>query len=368
MSINLKKFVDINIQPHEKSVADYVRDTVVIYTADGIPSTVHEFSNMDEVLAYESTFTSESYDTVKKYLQVYFDNGGVKAKVYDGIAYDTLSKDMIKALDNNFITIVYACTDSDRAACYTAMKNLANQLNADNDVYGINEKIIIASTANYNDEDKVKNFAVKYINDSTELGNEMTIAAYLSQTNILGSDTIYDYMFTEEKVTITDITDTIYQSIIDNNINVDVNLSGTIRNCGGNCKDGDDLVNNFVRIILHQTLTTQLINLLAQKIKSNTGISKIYAVIAQELEKYKTCGYLTTDKVWLDLPLKVDKNGKSYTIINTGDALLNGYLVKVLPMSALSEVDKTRHMTPPIYVVLADQYGIRKITITGDVI
>lgn len=367
--INLKRFVDIDIQPHEANEVISTRDTIALFTYEGSVNKVSTFTNIsDAIVAYGA----ES-DTVK-YLSVYFDNGGIKANVYENVAYSALTADKIKALPEEIICVACVAQDDDIEKCYTALKMIATLLNADKDVYGINEKIIVARThkAELNDSnkyvvdtDEVKNFAVKY---STVPGAEMTMLAYLSQIDVYGADTVQDYAFTEETIAEEDINDNLYAAITDANMNVDIDLSNAIRNCGGNCKDGFDLVNSYVRIVLHQTLTEQLLDLLTQKIKSTTGVSKLYAVIAQELEKYKTAGYLTTDKLWTDRTLSVTYNDMSYVIINKGDALLNGYVIKILPMSSLTDADKKSHSTPPIYVVIADQYGIRKITINGEVI
>lgn len=357
--INLKRFVDINIQPKPESSVLGIRDTVVLFTPDGSLGEYQEFRKLADVTYADTTDTY-------KYLEMFFNNGGIKARVYEGIAYSDITTSMIKALDNEFICIACVTETAHKQDCYDAMKALAQALEEDADVYGINEKILLASSESSTvDTDKVKNFAVKY---SHTLGAEMTIAAYLCQINIDGVDTVQDYAFTQEKITAEDISDNFYGELQTGNFNVDVLLANAIRNCGGNMKDGQDIVNNYVRIILHQTLTDQMLTLLAQKIKSTTGVSKLYAVIAQELEKYKTAGYLTTDKVWLDNDLKVTVNNTDYTIINKGDALLNGYVIKILPMSALTDTDKLEHKAPPIYVVIADQYSIRKITIQGEVI
>lgn len=357
--VNLKRFVDINIQPHITKSIDAIRDTIALFTYEGTESTVKEFSNLAEV-----TYDAES-DTYK-YLKVYFDNGGIKAKVYEGINYSALTKDMLKSLPNELIAVACVASDENVEACYTALKTLVIAMNADTTVYGINEKFIIARTKNEDiDTASVKNFAVKF---SSQLGAEMTIAAYVSQTDINATNSIHDYAFTEEILEEENITDELYDAIQTANMNVDIELANAIRNCGGNCKNGYDLINSYVRIILHQTLTAQLIELLTQKIKSSDGTSKLYAVISQELEKYKNCGYLTTDKMWADKPIVISYNHHSYTIINKGDALLNGYIIKILPMTSLTEEDKAKHSTPPIYVIIADQYGIRKITINGEVI
>lgn len=358
-NINLKRFVDIDIQPRVTSNVSGVRDTIALFTPEGTANNVVTFSSLSSV-TYATT--SDTY----KYLKIFFDNGGIKAEVHEGVSYSSLTKAMILALDNKRICIACVAPAASKQACYTAMKTLAVALNTDSTVYGINEKMLIACSESSDvDTASVKNFAAKY---STVLGGEMTIAAYLTRINTEGIDSIQDYAFTQETIDAEDITDTFYGTLQDNNMNVDIDLSGTVRNCGGNMKNGADIVNNYVRIILHQTLTTQLLGLLTQKIKSSTGVSKLYAVIAQELEKYKNCGYLTSDKVWLDNDLKVTVNNVTYTIVSKGEALVNGYVIKILPMTSLSDADKTAHKAPPIYVIIADQYSIRKITVNGEVI
>lgn len=377
-NIDLKQFVDINIQAHVTSAVSGIRDTVVLFTPVGDLNTVKVFNSLSEV-----TYSEDS-DTYA-YLKQYFDNGGVKAEVREGVAYTALTKEMITSLPNDRICIACVAPAENKEECYVALKNLAVSINADSNIYGINEKLLLASThvdvSRLSESDysvSVKNFAVKY---SSILGAEMSIAAYLSQIDIDETNSVKDYAFTQEILSSYDddtmswtvssgenINTADYMTIQNVNMNVDVDLANAVRNCGGNCKDGADIVNNFVRIVLHQTLTDQLVNLLAQKIKSTTGVSKLYTVIAQELERYLNCGYLTTDKVWLDNTLKVTRNNVAYTIINKGDALTNGYSIKILPMTSLTATEKAEHKAPPIYIVIADQYSIRQITINGEVI
>ena len=104
------------------------------------------------------------------------------------------------------------------------------------------------------------------------------------------------------------------------------------------------------------------------KLKNNDGVGKIYATICSELANYRTCGYLSTDKTWTDPTMKVNVNGKTYTIIEEGTPLINGYKVTVLPLASLSQNDIILHKAPPIYIIIADQYGIRSITVNGEII
>ena len=357
--INLKRFVDINIKQHAVASIVGTRDTVVLFTSEGLNGT----TNLIESMTDANAKYAEMPNTLA-YLKVFFDNSGVKVLVVEGVNIDNVNADKVKDLDNSYICIAYASASNELDANYSKLKQLATTRAADSTIYGINEKIILAATGS-DDATSVKNFAVKR---SSVQGAEMTIAAYLTKINVYGVDTVYDYAFTQEVLTEESLTDLQFGTIMSNNMNVDINLANSVRNCGGNCKDGSDIVNTYVRIILHQTLTDVLLQLLSQKIKNTSGISKIYAVISQELERYLTSGYLTTDKVWTDKDLTVNYNGQTYTIIEQGTALTNGYLIQVLPFSSLTESDKAAHKAPPVYVVIADQYGIRQITVNGEVI
>lgn len=351
-NIDLRKFVDINIQKHVDAVISGTRETVALFTDVGNKGTVRIISNLaDAKAAYSSNAD------VLKYLTMYFNHNGCKVAVYEG--YASITKDDILALPDEYICI--ASTNMS----YNGLSGLAEDLNLDAAIYGIKEKLIFARTTSFDDMSPTKNFVVKY---SSEVGAEMTMLAYLSRINVYGIDTVFDYAFTQESLKSEDITDANFDALMENNINVNIYLANASRVCGGNCKDGTEMTNNFVRIVLHQTLTNRLIQLLTQKIKSNSGLGKIYTVIAQEMAHYLSCGYLTTDKVWSDDSLTVNVNNNSYTIIEKGTPLINGYAVKVLPLSSLTDVDKAQHRAPLIYLIVADQYAIRKITINGEVI
>lgn len=357
--INLKRFVDIDIEQHVKSTVVGTRGTVVLYTSDGTAGT----TKLIESLA-DATTNYGTMPTTIAYLNIFFNNGGVSVLVVEGVTYTGVTNDVISNLEDKYIVIASANPDTNREAAYNALKGVATTRAADSTIYGINEKIILARTTT-NDTTTVKNFGVKY---SNTLGAEMTIAAYLSRINVYRNDNVADYAFTQETITAETLTDTVFGQIIDNNMNVDVYLANSTRNMGGNLKDGADLVNSYTKIILHQTLTERLINLLTSKIKGAKGLSQIYATIAQELESYRDCGYLTTDKVWTDDDLTVTYNSQNYTVVTKGTALVSGYVIKVLPLSALTTEDKAQRKAPPVYVIIADQYGIRKITINGEVI
>lgn len=367
--INVKRFVDIDIKTNVISSTVGTRDTVVLFTPDGTLGTQNLIKSLKEA---EDTYST--METTIAYLRIFFNNGGAKCLVVEGTAYSSITASTIAALDDKYILIVAAAPNVNINACCAAMKEIAITRNADATIYGVNEKLIITRTTEANDTASVKNYIVKL---STTLGAEMTVAAYLSRINVYKTDVVYDYMYTKETLGIdpsthlpiyTQLTTDQYDTIIANNYTVDTMLADNVVNLGGNCKDGADITNTFVNIVLHQTLTDRLLKLLQQKIKNSTGLAQIYTVLAQELEEYRTAGYLATDKIWNKDDLTITYNNVEYTLITTGTPLVTGYYISVLPISSLTDADKAARKTPPIYVILADQYGIRQITVNGEVI
>ena len=202
----------------------------------------------------------------------------------------------------------------------------------------------------------------------------MTIGAYLSRIDVYGTETVQDYAYTREisyskNISLDEnIDDDTFKNIIESNCNVDIYLAGSVRNCGGNLTNGLDLVNQYVLIILHQTLTDRVLSVLANKVKGQTGVNIIHTTIVSEMDRYLLNGYLNTDRIWNRESVEITYNGQSYSIIEADTPLDSGYKVVILPISSLSDDDIKNHSVPPIYVILSDSYGIRYVTINGDVI
>lgn len=371
--IDVRRFVDINIKQHVETQISGTRDTLVLYTHEGTlgkisgntATTISDKEILASWAAAEAVYPTKTFPDTNAYLSMYFQNSGARVVVIEGVDYTKLTADMLKSLDNKFILIGLCSAKTNVELAYDALKKLATARETDKDIYGVNEKIIFARTETATDASTVSNFASKY---SKVYGAEMTMAAYLSGIDVYGVSTVNDYMYTAESINEEVLTDTLYETLTLNNMNVDTFFAGNVRNLGGNLKNGADLTNSYVRIILHQTLTERLLELLVTKIKNVDGIGKIYATISKELENYRSCGYLSTDKIWTDKTMTVTVNGKQYTIIEEGTPLTNGYYVQVLPMSALTEADRAARKAPPIYVIIADQYGIRAITVNGEII
>ena len=375
-NIDLRRFVDIDIIAKNIIYNDATRDTAVLLVKG---SSEKELLLAEHAVISSNDVPGANAANVQKRINIFFSNGGKKLllKTYSSIES---VKTWIKTNDEYVVICnVDASDDSSDAVA------LATYFQGQSDFYGIKEKIFVARTDKSSDYKKyslIKNLAVKV---SSYHGAELTIAAYLTNMNLDGINSVFDYCYTEEvktfgpaaedpsdaSVVIFDaenITDEEFETIQSGNMNVDVVLSNSIRDVGGNLSNGADIVNTFVKIVLHQTLTATLLALLTEKIKDSTGTSKIYSTIVAELERYRMNGYLTTDKVWTKGDMNVTVNGQTFKVIDNNTPLNDGYYVKVLPLSALTEQDKATRSAPPIYVFIADQYGIRKITINGEVI
>ncbi len=380
-SIDIRNFVDVNITSKSTASIHSTRERTVLFTNDtGLTTSSKVFTSLKEVeTTYGSNYTTK--DTYK-YAKVYFEAGGNELKViYVATMTAEVMLPLVNELPDEEIVIGIAATGGASAELAATLSQQYNvQSNVDGfAVYGVNQKIFlgavdykdfITSTNTYAKAD-VENFALKVGDLKNQTGCEMTIAAYLSKIDFYGINTVQDYAYTKEALDVSEYPENlnaVVQSVLANNSNITVEIANSVRNIGGNLTNGEDLVNKFALIVLHQTLSQRVFNNLSQKIKGNGAITALYSTISQELNRYVTSGYLTTDKYWSEQDLTLRYNGKTYTLISQGTALNQGFKITILPLTSLTPEDKAQHKAPLIYVILADSYSIRKVVINGEVI
>lgn len=350
-SIDIRRFVNINILPHISQNVNSTRDTTVLFSNEIANESFDKtFNSLEEVK--KDNDIKNLVNTVK-YAEIYFNNNGNKLRIIKS-TLDSL-KNNINKLEDKYIVVAFT------EGTYSNLVNIAKQLESN---YGVKQKIILSRTNSTTIFEKLNNLVVKY---SNEIGAEMTVAAYLSNIDVYGINTVQDYAFTKENITPEEQNDDLLESILQT-ANVDMMLAGTVRNLGGNLTNEYSLVNQFCLIVLHQTVTERVLNLLTQKIKGNDGLTALHSVISQELGKYVTSGYLSTDKIWKDKDLTITYNNQSYTIIKQGTSLSLGYKIAILPLTSLTDEDIANKKTPPIYIILSESYGIRMVEISGEVI
>ena len=404
-SIDIRHFVDINIINKKVSAeVASTRETVALFTLDDkfapITGDVEyaEYNSLQEIEAVSDFADSDKSKAIYKYAKVFFDNGGIKLRLINPnfgnngtplteITYSDVLP-FVKALPNEIIVVgVVNATITNNLSTITALANEYNNSIIDGfAVYGINEKYFIAnqlytaeteSITYTKDTDSitvafadVKNLAIKLIDQTNQIGGEMTIAAYLSQIDVYKTNAVKDYQFTQEIITKFNVSNmnSYVSYAINNHKNITIDINGINRNIGGDLTTGEDLVNKYALIILHQTLSQRVFEVLSQKLKGNDAITAIYAAMSRELNRYIVSGYLTTDKTWTNDDLTIVKNNTTYTLITKGTALVQGYKITILPYASLTSAEISQHKVPYIYVVLADSYNIRKATIYGETI
>lgn len=360
--IDIRNFVDVNIVDKTMISTVTTRDTMVLFTEEAIneDSDINYFNTFDSLDKFNQIYSGSSYQITAQYLDVFFKNGGLKVKlVYCASSIQSSELlTIINALPKKYIVL----------AGTTSLLSALEDVAASATWTGIDKKIILTRTESYSEEistlQSVDYLAKKY---SLVVGAEMSIGAYLTQINMNNVDAIQDYCFTLELLNAGTDSDDVLTALQERNINVDIELANSIRNIGGNMTNGLDLVNEYTLIVLQQTVTDVVLQTLLRKIKGESGLAAIRTAISEELQRYVTNGYLTTDKVWPNADYSVNVKGKDYVIVEANTPLTKGFIIKILPLSSLTGEEKLERKTPRIYIILADMYGFRKVAIDGEV-
>ena len=420
----LNKYYDTDIYKWDTSTSSYSLPELYEFFYKG-PSTEIDKSATEIITL---TFKDNLKD-IYEYLRVYFNNGGVKVKlipVSSTVSVDDLVT-KISELNDEYI-VVSAVLDSNVLSLSnlnkvakkldklyygtdltTAKGNLIN-ISSAKTKSGIHRKLLL-TRAKYNDikskSDSTgskyadleniytsKSLIVKYAScrntydddlnvtgTEEQIGDEMSIAAYLSRINIDNSGSVADYCYTTEAcypdvkcedsthgTTSVEVDDDLYDVLKSAHFTFVTRLANQNKAVGGDTCAGYSFVNEYISIIVHQTVTNALINVLVNKPSSTTISGLMNSTICSELTKYVTNGYLTKNKTWYDSTLNVTKNGTEYTIITNGTALNKGYYVTVLPNSSLTQTEKKNHQAPYAYIILAETDAIRVIDVGGEII
>lgn len=353
MSVKLTNFVEINIKRHYTTAPSGLRDTAGIF-----------YYNLTLTAGQTGMFDVADLPAVvetalEDYISFFKANGGRELKVYASNAKDQATfNEAMSAFDYKECVIgLVGITVSEAVERVTAYNDSVDALD---------RKLFVINHDDADEQTATENLAVKV--GSLELA--ATVLAYYTQFNIYDSDAAQDYAYTVEKVPngfdkedYEQSENGVVANVLARNLNCDVELAGAMRNIGGNDLKGNSLTNQFMLLVLQQTLTERLVNLLTQKIKYNEyGINAILNCISAELNRYVKNGFLTTNKVWTDGDLYY----KGYKIIDNNTLLNTGFKVVMLPYETLTPEQIQLHQCPAIYILIADSYAIRKIVIDGD--
>lgn len=379
MSVNIRNFVNTNIQRYVSVPVDSTRDTTALFLGDdftacvgktyiGITNETYEsstlksitlnyFTTSEKVVASE-TLSVEDFGTLVSYLRMYFNNSGVKVKCFSGELADTT----IASLDDKIIVLVQlgkTYTDTTDETCDYV-----------DTLVGVKRKIIVGRIDATNETKSILtkcNYGCLALKYSTIVGAEMAIAGYLSSINVYDEDDVKDYDFTIEKgfendKAISDkiTTESDTSSLADISINFDMYIADEMRNIGGNLTNGNSVVDEFILIVLQQLVTDNVMKTLSSKIKGQSGISAIRTSISEILNNFVSSGYLVTDMLWTDKDLYITNSltSKSELVISKNTPITTGYHIHMFKMG-----DDRRSVNS--YIVLPTAKGIRYVDIQG---
>ena len=363
MSINLTNFVKINIVNHIDTDVKGTRDTALLlsFGADATGASVIKTTKSD----YATVLAADA--KALACAKIFYANGGVKLDVLKVL--NTISAQDFKTLmentdivDTKYVVVGETGLDHDKFETLVKGINLDEQDGIYHKLY-VGETTIPAdwSTLTGANAVNIENYVLKF---GATAGNSMTLLAYLTQINVYDEDTCQDYALTLEKDVTGTTKDVDVKTCIKNNYNIDAVIDGAnVRVVGGNDTSGKSIINQFMLIVLHQTLTERVLQVLFNKIKYNdSGIASVLTAMVQELNRYVNNGFLVTNKIWE----YEDLYYKNQLIINKNAPVASGYKVVIMPFSTLTPADLQEHKLPMIYVLIATSYGIRKIEISGE--
>lgn len=371
MAIDIKNFVDINIKPLERVGESGSRPEVLVV---GAPS---EFTESGYIRSCNSDYTKfysdvlqtveikdEMSEEYKSYAKIFFANGGIAlrftGKKYEEITDVKARKDYI----NNVIIVDYNKDPKERLSGET-------ESNSEDDTQeNIYQKILIRRDG-YEEGKPIEAQEIDpkhpftAVKISRTIGAEMTIAAYLSKMQVYEAGSVADYDFTQEYELKEDLSGGLdyesEKSLEKIPFNYEMQIGGRYLNIGGNTLDGESLVEKYVTIILTQTVTEKVFNVLSAKLKGQSGIATIRTAIAAELNKYVGSGFLVTNKVWTSPDLVVAngvRSGETEVVIRKNTPLSAGYYIH---MFKLDETGRKAYA----FIILPTAKGIRYVKIDG---
>ena len=391
MSVDLKNFVEINITRAVQSATSTTRPTVALLfsnSADLSDANERTIDSIENFATESDVFVHKDDAILKRYEELYFNNNGLKLHLVPVNNASSVGSALANLPTNEIIVMEMPIINGTNIESFIPDADAwSNAIG--NSFTGINEKIFVTSIAASPEVDRsglsgyVEKFSgekvsFEYGNTETKtsasfIGNgiEATIGAYYSNLNLGLADAVKDYSFTEEKVSEGDIQDDMVKDAIDKHYNVDAKVAvsatdeSAARNIGGDDSAGNDLTNEFMRIVLTQNLTSDLVELLATKIKySQSGLTKVLACVNRCLDKFVQNGYIQTGSIYTGQDIYVDDE----LILASGTVMSTGYIVYIKSFDSLTTEEKNIHQLPKIVLIYKDQYSIRKIKVTGTVV
>ena len=424
VNININYNTEL-ISAAERGIVTLITKSTV-YTDDPYEDMVfHSLSEFEKAKEEASSSAVQNDVSLDIYVKAFFANGGKAMEIRGGYSAGSVSSfiiSVLEKLDYRHVIIISDANEQDLRAAASQTSStpiVPSALTGETTVStfsGLNEKMFIASqedrsghlydalaeavefeantyysfnatTKQYEllqsrPEDWETGYSNYYKIAAQELQNyvikiggkgiEALAAAYLSKVRLTDSSTVQDYAFTIEDMSLfpgSVIKDNqVGVDLIEAHFNFDSHLVNADRNYPGDTIHGEDMMNYYLKILLTQDLTEAVMNLLASKIRFNqTGVNRVSNAISQAMTVYIDNGYLDTEYIWNKDDLFYSYNGVEYLVCARNTPLVKGYRCVILPLTSLTPAQREAHVLPPIYMLFADQTGIRSILINGDI-
>lgn len=349
MAIDIRNFVNVNIDREIKVTLEGSRPIVTLFGATKAATLIG--SNSDYTAFYD-----ENYNTITglsttdlSYAKKFFSNKGSILQ----LRTDAFSKETVASLDDTHVILASEAAVSDTSVLET--------------LNGIHQKIFVNRITDPISEDATgSDFIASKL--STEVGDEMSIAAYLSQIDVYTQSSPVDYAFTKEynvqdNSSFSKLSES--SNLVKLKYNLDITINDTLYNIGGNTTSGNDLVEQLGIIIMQQDLTTAIFQTLSSKISGQKGIAAIRTAMSEVLNNFVSSGFLIQNQIWtandLVLPNKADSGKTKETVITKNTPLTSGYYIHMFKIS--SDLRKVYAA-----IIVATNKGIRYVQVDGKAI
>lgn len=349
-------------------------------------------------------------DEIKYNAKQYFENGGVNLLLLNPEDYTVakllslieearnITNDFIYVVLNNSICNKVAASDGYTAVALLDIAKSFEALTPPSTLrLLLTMNIKSDSTYDYTKIDAYKDYNVGVKFCSKEVPNvsgkiidaALLIGAYFTQVNLNTAESIKDYCYTPEKllqeskitddvtgletivvknIASEDVTQSVYSKLVANNFNFIDTIGGKVINFGGNLANGISINIDFATICVENDIcSANLNNMLNKQYLSAAGLNNLVSAINEQLQRYKTNGYIKVNSEYSGNDLSIEYNGKSYEVVKKGAVLPQGFKIFAVPISDISVIDKNEKRFTPIYVVIESLAGARTVTIRGEV-
>lgn len=215
-----------------------------------------------------------------------------------------------------------------------------------------------------------QNIFFHYISASASVNYFESIAAmaYLSKINY-GLDQIKDYEYTQwaGDISKVNLIDSIDSTTIEagGKVSYFTTVAGLNVLIGGRLTNNVRLISYYFELILADRISNLLARLTLQKLKFNQGTySYLYNALTVELDRFANNGLLNTAFVSTEDKI-VFRDSVRHILVQNGDRLALGYIVKTLPPTA-NDIATKNYTGIYILYAIADQ--IRTLDVSGIVL